>query len=184
MFSKFPMSSFFFFLNSKYILQRTSQVAQIIKKSAYNAEDPGLIPRLGKSPEEKHGYSVQYSCLENPHGWRNLAGCNPWGHKKSDMNEKLTCPHHILQNWEKALYMCVLKLHIYVRGCLPILFPHVVCPAPVHLARESHIIFLHLPLDGILCQDRAGPMGELKRILRKYLLPEFSAQPGASKVKG
>ena len=80
--------------------------------------------------------------------------------------------------------MCVLKLNIYVGGCLPILFPHVVCPAPDHLARESHIIFLHTPLDGTLCQDRAGPMGELKRILRKYLLPEFSAQPGASKVKG
>ena len=40
------------------------------------------------------------------------------------------------------------------------------------------------PLDGTLCQDHAGPMGEPKKILRKYLLPEFSAQPGASKVKG
>ena len=146
----------------------------------YNAEDPGLIPGLGKSPEEKNGYSVRYSYLENPHGWRNLAGYNPWGHKESDMTERLTCPHDILQNWGKALYMCVLKLNIYVGGCLPTLFPHVVCPAPVHLARESHIIFLHSPLDGTLCQDHAGPMesrkGSSENIFSLNFLPNRCQQ--------
>ena len=34
-------------------------------KSACNAEDPGLIPVLGRSPGEAHGYPLQYSCLEN-----------------------------------------------------------------------------------------------------------------------
>ena len=24
------------------------------------------------------------------HGWRSLLGCNPWGHKESDMTEQLT----------------------------------------------------------------------------------------------
>ena len=33
--------------------------------SACNARDPGLIPRSGKSPGEKHGKPLQYSCLEN-----------------------------------------------------------------------------------------------------------------------
>ena len=35
------------------------------KKSAYNAEDPGLIPGLGRFPGEGNGYPLQYSCLEN-----------------------------------------------------------------------------------------------------------------------
>ena len=34
-------------------------------ESACNAEDPGLIPRLGRSPGEGNGYPLQYSCLEN-----------------------------------------------------------------------------------------------------------------------
>ena len=36
------------------------------RESACNAGDPGSIPRLGKSPGEENGYSLQYSCLENP----------------------------------------------------------------------------------------------------------------------
>ena len=35
------------------------------KESACNAEDPGSIPGLGRSPEEENGYPLQYSCLEN-----------------------------------------------------------------------------------------------------------------------
>ena len=37
-----------------------------------------------------HGYSLQYCCLENPHGQRTLAGCGPWGRKVSDMTEQLS----------------------------------------------------------------------------------------------
>ena len=36
------------------------------KVSAYNAGDPGSIPRLGRSPGEGNGNPLQYSCLENP----------------------------------------------------------------------------------------------------------------------
>ena len=36
------------------------------KASACNVGDPGLIPRLGRSPGEGNGYLLQYSCLENP----------------------------------------------------------------------------------------------------------------------
>ena len=35
------------------------------KESAYNAEDLGLIPGLGRSPGEGNGYPLQYSGLEN-----------------------------------------------------------------------------------------------------------------------
>ena len=36
------------------------------KASAYNAGDPGSIPRSGRSPEEGNGNLLQCSCLENP----------------------------------------------------------------------------------------------------------------------
>ena len=35
------------------------------KESACNAGGQGLIPGLGKSPGERNGYPLQYSCLEN-----------------------------------------------------------------------------------------------------------------------
>ena len=51
------------------------------KESACNARDLGLIPGLGR-PLEK-GIATpspipQYSCLENPHGQRNLAKSRTW----------------------------------------------------------------------------------------------------------
>ena len=54
------------------------------KESACNAGDLGLIPGLGRIPGGGHGNSLQYSCLENPHGQRNLVGHRPWGRKESD----------------------------------------------------------------------------------------------------
>ena len=36
------------------------------KESARHAEDPGLIPGLGRSPGKGNGNPLQYSCLENP----------------------------------------------------------------------------------------------------------------------
>ena len=44
------------------------------KESACNAGDLGLILGLGRSPRGEHGNPLQYSCLENPHGQRGLAG--------------------------------------------------------------------------------------------------------------
>ena len=35
------------------------------KESAYNAGDPGSIPRLGRFPGEGNGNPFQHSCLEN-----------------------------------------------------------------------------------------------------------------------
>ena len=50
----------------------------------------GSIPGLGKSPEGGHGIPLQYSCLENPHGQRSLAGYSPQGLKESDTTEQLS----------------------------------------------------------------------------------------------
>ena len=48
---------------------RASQAALVVKNppaSAGDIRDPGSIPGLGRSPEEGHGSTLQYSCLENP----------------------------------------------------------------------------------------------------------------------
>ena len=55
--------------------------------SAGGARDMGLLPGLGRSPVGGNGKPLQYSCLENPHGQRSLAGHSPRGHKESDMTE-------------------------------------------------------------------------------------------------
>ena len=45
------------------------------------------IHGLGGSAGGKHFNPLQYSCLENPHGQRSLAGCSPWDCKESDTTE-------------------------------------------------------------------------------------------------
>ena len=57
------------------------------KVSACDVGDLGSIPGLGRYPGEGHGNSLQYTCLENPHGQRSLAGCSPRGRKESDATE-------------------------------------------------------------------------------------------------
>ena len=69
----------------KLLVKRASLVALVVKKSACNARDLGSNPGLGRSPAGGHGSPLQYSCLENPHGQRSLAG--PWGRKESDTIE-------------------------------------------------------------------------------------------------
>ena len=58
-----------------------SLVAQMVK----NPQDMGSIPGLGRSPGGGRGNLSQYSCLENPHGQRSLAGS--WACKESDTTE-------------------------------------------------------------------------------------------------
>ena len=50
--------------------------------SGEDAGDLGSIPGLGRSPGEGNGNPLQYSCLENPHEQRRLAGHSPWGCKE------------------------------------------------------------------------------------------------------
>ena len=60
------------------------------KESACNARDLGLIPESGRSPGERNGHPLQYSCLENPTDreawWAKIHG----GHKESDTAEQVT----------------------------------------------------------------------------------------------
>ena len=52
------------------------------KEATCNAGDPGLIPGSGISTGKGMGYPLQYSGLENSMDY-------PWGHKESDMTERL-----------------------------------------------------------------------------------------------
>ena len=53
------------------------------------------MPGSGRSPGEEHGNPLQYSCLENPHGQRNLEGYSPWGLKKLDMTQQLNTAQEV-----------------------------------------------------------------------------------------
>ena len=64
------------------------------KESACNAGDLGSIPGLGRYSGGGHGNSLQYSCLENPHGQSCLAGYGPGDGKESDMTEWLSITQH------------------------------------------------------------------------------------------
>ena len=52
--------------------------------------DSSSIPGLGRSPGGGQGSPLQYSCLENPHEQRSLAGYSLWGWKALDMAEQLS----------------------------------------------------------------------------------------------
>ena len=54
-----------------------------------NAE-VGLFPESETSPGGAYGNPLRYSCLENLHGQRSLAGYSPRGHKESYKTEWLS----------------------------------------------------------------------------------------------
>ena len=56
----------------------------MVKNLPASLEDPGLIPRLGRSPGEGKGYPLQYSVLENSVDY------SPWDCKQSDTTERLS----------------------------------------------------------------------------------------------
>ena len=59
---------------------RASQAVLVGKNlpaNAGDARDVGSIPGLGRSSGGGSGNPLQYSCLENPHGQRSLAGYSP-----------------------------------------------------------------------------------------------------------
>ena len=85
------------------------------KESPGNVGDLGLIPGLGISPEVGLGNPLQCSCLENPHGQRNLVGYSPWGHKELDMTERLKTTMILQQklNSEDKFPRAFLKTHSF-----------------------------------------------------------------------
>ena len=65
------------------------------KQSTCSVGDLGSIPVSGRSLGGGHSNPLQYSCLENPHGQRSLAGYSPWGCKELDTTEGLSTAHSL-----------------------------------------------------------------------------------------
>ena len=74
----------------------------MVRNPARNVGDLGLIPGLGRFPGGGHGSPLQYSSLENPHGWWSLRGYSPCGGKELDTTERLS-PAHTLDS--TAMYL-------------------------------------------------------------------------------
>ena len=85
------------------------------KESTCNAGDAGLLPGLGGSPGEGNGHPLQYSCLENPHGWRSSVGYSPQDHKDLDMTKQLTYTYFKIMNSSdtRKLPHCYLVFHFF-----------------------------------------------------------------------
>ena len=49
-----------------YLMNTSFPGGLVGKESACNTGDPGSIPGWGRSPGERNGYPLQYSCLGNP----------------------------------------------------------------------------------------------------------------------
>ena len=86
-----------FFLTSLLLISFPGSSAG--KESACNAGDLSSIPVLGRSPGGRHGNPLQYSCLENPHGQRSLAGYSPWGRKELDTTERVSTAQMCNLQW-------------------------------------------------------------------------------------
>ena len=71
-------------------LTRGFSSGSVVKESACNVGVAGSILGLGRSPGGGHDNPLRYSCLEIPHGQRSLAGYSVWGHKESDVTERLS----------------------------------------------------------------------------------------------
>ena len=65
------------------------------KEFACNAEDPHIVPGLGKSSGEGNGNLLQYSCLENPMD-RGAWWAMVHSLKELDMTEQL---RHVLRRY-------------------------------------------------------------------------------------
>ena len=53
-------------------------------------ESHGFDPWVGKIPRRRQWQSTPVFLPGKSHGWRSLAGCNPWGHKELDTTEQFS----------------------------------------------------------------------------------------------
>ena len=77
-----------------------SLVAQLVKNPPAKAEDACLIPDSERLPCRRKWQPTPVFLSEKSQGQRSLVGCNPWGHKESNMAEQL------------SLHTCTLKFPI------------------------------------------------------------------------
>ena len=82
--------------------------SSVDKEYACNVGDPRSIPRLGRSPGEGNGYTLQYSCLEYPLDrrawWATVHGVARVGH---DLATKPPPPNYLY--FDLFHHICILE---------------------------------------------------------------------------
>ena len=81
------------FFGSSWINNWAPLVARMVKKIHLQCGRPGFNPWVEKIPWRRAWQPTPVSCLENPHGQRNLVGHgqrSQWGCKELDMTEWLS----------------------------------------------------------------------------------------------
>ena len=74
--------------------------------------DVGLIPEMGRSPGEENGNPLHYSCLENAHRQRSLAGVQVIGSQRVRLLKRLSMQGPSSDNPTKILRMRERHLNI------------------------------------------------------------------------
>ena len=74
---------------------------------------PGFDPWVGKILWRRKWQPTPVLLPGKFHGWRNLIGYNPWGHKESDMTERLH--FHFSQIKSLGLMSMALRTYIYMQ---------------------------------------------------------------------
>ena len=98
------------FICAKYIPGWASLVAQMVKNPPAMRET-WVPPCVGKIPWRRAWQFTPVFLPGESHGQRNLAGCSPWGRKKSDTTEQLSTA--------QSTYTWVnVKGHIFLLICL------------------------------------------------------------------
>ena len=114
---------------------RASQVALLVKNLPANAEnvrDAGLILGSGRYPGRGHSNSFQYSCLEECHVQRSLAGYSPQHCKESDITE---ATQHACMHESCSVYTHYSDVNL--AACLNVILANLKC---------IYNIFYHLSL--------------------------------------
>ena len=69
----------------------------MVKNPSANAGDVGLIPGSGRSPGERNGTQMQYSCPENPDGQRSLVSYSHGAAKSQTQLKRLSMHAHVTE---------------------------------------------------------------------------------------
>ena len=76
----------------------------VVNNLPANAGDAGSIPGLRRSPGERNGNHLQYSCLIKFHGQRSLVDFSPWGCQELDVTETAEHTHPTWTAWPNTSF--------------------------------------------------------------------------------
>ena len=87
-------------------------------ESACSDGDLGLTSGLGSSSGRGHSNPLQYSCLENPHGQRSLAGFSPCSCKESNTTERISTAQVMARHGDGVNHPCETQMEScdYIRA--------------------------------------------------------------------